>query len=133
VSSNHPHDRSEYALEHLASDVSDDVICVMVGDFLITAALPSTFPPRYKFAVRWDATVAPCPVQSDAIVRGKTLCVVERDDEAWCREWLYEALKKGLTVTRITGDGRNAIEYYCSLETVRQSIARRETMEEIPF
>jgi hypothetical protein len=122
------------AKHHLADlDVNstDDQIARAITGHLLNSENPGgPFKLAYKFEGVKDG---PPPHQCDKIIGGQKLCAVDRANKEWCRQWILDALGKGLYVQRYSGAAGSG--YFQpiaggSVESARFTIKTRARMAE---
>ena len=116
---------------HLADldlNATDDLIARTITGHLLRVENPAgPFKLAYKFEGVKDG---PPPHHCDTIMGGMKLCAIDRADKEYCRQWIIDALLKGLYVQRFVGRGYYTPVAGGSIESARFTIRTRERMKE---
>jgi hypothetical protein len=135
----HPHDRARERLLTLTPASSDDAFVEAVAAMIVTERGEP-----FMCAVRWDADSGPCPVVVHRWAMGRHAGVFDAPNRQAAFDWLKLALRKNLSVARLSTRGRvdgpwtmlaverQRAEYRQQMATWRASRANGGD-DEIPF
>lgn len=115
----------KHHLADLTANADDESIARAITGYLLNAENPAG---PFKLGYDFDATKDKPPHHCDRIANGHKLCVIERTDKEYCRQWIVDALKLGLYVQRYRGSGYSTPIAGGSIKNARQTIETRERM-----